>query len=63
MTRSARGVGKVTSLVEREGARFRLNIGETSVTSRRSFREDFVRTRSVLDYLDCVALVYNQFLG
>lgn len=25
-----------------EGARFRLNIGETSVTSRRSFREDFV---------------------
>lgn len=26
-----------------EGARFRLNIGETSVTSRRSFREDFAR--------------------
>lgn len=28
-----------------EGARFRLNIGETSVTSRRSFREDFDRAR------------------
>lgn len=34
-----------------EGARFRLNIGETSVTSRRSFREDFVRSRPLLDYL------------
>lgn len=50
-------MGKVTPMVE-EGiprgrcARFRsiMNIGKTSVTSRRSFREDFIRPLS-RDYL------------
>lgn len=44
-----------------EGARFRLNIGETSVTSRRSFREDFARIAYSPSYLGRTSDFINWF--